>query len=370
MAARGRHGSTQGRLAVRRVGEIDSQFDLIRESWRGAGPGPHGAVQAGLNKTLFMKAAASTMAEPLSLTAEYSSKASESITDNRVETKSALLADWCQALRLHHWVKNLILFIPLALSHTTIPTSIWVAAIAGFLLLSICASGTYIINDVLDREADRTHAQKKHRPFAAGRIRIANGLAVAGVLIAGSLVGATFLSSAFSALLFLYLALTLTYSLKLKQLPLLDVATLSGLHTLRLAMGIALSHSLLPGSLIFAGSLAFLSLALAKRYSEIIHRGAQYSASTSGRGYFATDATIALAVGIGCALVATQITVFYLLEILPTEILSTATLLWSVPILLAYGSSEFGSLPIEVNSTKTWQCSRCGIRSPRPWPSA
>ena len=130
------------------------------------------------------------------------------------------------------------------------------------------------------------------------------------------------------------LDLNVTYSFKLKRLPLLDVTTLAGLHTLRLGMGIVLSYALLPGSLVFAASLSFLSLALAKRYSEIINRGIKYSAITSGRGYFATDANIALAVGVGSALVATQVTVFYLLETLPAEMLSRTTLLWPIPVLL------------------------------------
>ena len=173
-------------------------------------------------------------------------------------------------------MKNLLLFIPLFFDHNTASHNTWLITFAGFVLLNFCASGTYIVNDISDLAADRGHPQKQHRPFAAGRLKIASGLSVAGILILSSFAGAMALSSAFTALLLLYLILTVTYSFKLKQLPILDVTTLAGLHTLRLGMGIVLSNALLPGSLVFAASLSFLSLALAKRYSEMINVGTKY----------------------------------------------------------------------------------------------
>jgi 4-hydroxybenzoate polyprenyltransferase len=246
----------------------------------------------------------------------------------------AMVLYWCQAFRVHHWIKNMLLFVPLVFDHSHAGLSTWLETFAGFLLLSFCVSGTYIINDISDLDADRVHPQKQHRPFAAGRLNIASGILVAGTLILSSLAGAVFLSTAFTALLLLYLTLTFAYSFKLKQLPLLDVTTLAGLHTLRLGMGIVLSSALLPGSLVFAASLSFLSLALAKRHSEMVNTGIKYSAISSGRGYFTTDANITLAVGVGSALVATQVTVFYLLETLPAEMLTRTTLLWPIPVLL------------------------------------
>jgi 4-hydroxybenzoate polyprenyltransferase len=246
----------------------------------------------------------------------------------------ATVADWCQALRLHHWVKNLVLFVPLLLDPRPENLNTWLVTFAGFALLSLCASGTYILNDILDLATDRSHSQKQHRPFAAGRLSIASGLSVAGVLILSSLAGAMFVSLSFTALLLLYLILTITYSIKLKRLPLLDVATLAGLHALRLGMGIVLSNAMLPGLLVVAASLGFLSLALAKRHSEMVKAGPQYHASASGRGYFAIDANIILAVGVGFALIATQATVSYLLENLPAELFTRTTLLWPIPVLL------------------------------------
>jgi 4-hydroxybenzoate polyprenyltransferase len=202
------------------------------------------------------------------------------------------------------------------------------------MLLNFCASGTYIFNDISDLDTDRAHPQKQHRPFAAGRLTITSGLVVAGVLISISHACAIILSLPFAALLLLYLIITFGYSVKFKRLPVFDVAILAGLHTLRLGMGIVLSSVMLPGSLVFAAALAFLSLALAKRHSEMINAGSKYRASSSGRGYIASDASITLAVGVGSALVATQAMVSYLLANLPAELFSRTTLIWLIPILL------------------------------------
>jgi 4-hydroxybenzoate polyprenyltransferase len=242
---------------------------------------------------------------------------------------------WCQALRVHHWIKNLLLFVPLVLDHSSGTINTWLVTCAGFMLLSLCASGTYIVNDISDLDADRAHPQKSHRPFAAGHLSVVTGLAVAGTLISISLAVALFLSFVFSALLLCYVLVTLLYTFRLKRLPIIDVATLAALHTLRLGMGIALSHALMPGWLVFAGALAFLSLALAKRHSEMIKKGTNsFDASISGRGYSAPDIHITLAVGVGSALVATQAAVSYLLASSPTEMFSRTTLLWIIPALL------------------------------------
>src|SRR6185369_17059134 len=77
-----------------------------------------------------------------------------------------------KAMRVQHWVKNLLLFVPLVMAHQIANAHLVVAAIVAFLSFGFCASGIYLINDLLDLEADRRHADKRHRPLASGALSL------------------------------------------------------------------------------------------------------------------------------------------------------------------------------------------------------
>ena len=133
---------------------------------------------------------------------------------------------WISALRGHHWAKNLLLFLPLALSHNLAVEPL-VRTCIGFALYGFCASGLYILNDLLDLHSDREHPWKKERPFAAGEISIPEGL-LASCLLISVAVGLGFaLDLQFGLALVGYAALTILYSLYLKKIALLDVFVLS-----------------------------------------------------------------------------------------------------------------------------------------------
>src|SRR5258707_875901 len=174
-----------------------------------------------------------------------------------------------RALRLHQWVKNLIIFVPLLTSHhLTNPVSRTTSLVA-FIAFSLCASAVYVLNDLLDVDSDRHHPTKKLRPFASGDLPLAAGLVFGPILLVASAAVAWSLPATFSLVLIAYLALTTGYSWRLKQIPLLDVFCLAGLYTIRLvagheATGIAYSFWLLLFSMFI-----FLSLALVKRFIEL-----------------------------------------------------------------------------------------------------
>jgi 4-hydroxybenzoate polyprenyltransferase len=204
---------------------------------------------------------------------------------------------WIHALRGHHWFKNVLLFLPLALAHklslsTLLPTAI------GFVLFGICASGLYIVNDLLDLHSDRGHPWKHKRPFAAGEISIPQGLVIACAFLVGSLSAAFVLSTNFAITLCVYAALTMWYSISIKKVVLLDVFVLSSFYSVRLVAGalitgIPLSQWFLVFSLFF-----FLSLAMAKRYSELVHAEELVQNGQSGRGYLGNDREVLLVIGI------------------------------------------------------------------------
>ena len=143
-----------------------------------------------------------------------------------------------RAIRLHQWVKNLLVFIPLLVSHNLTNAGMGVTAIWAFLAFGLCASSVYLLNDLLDLEADRRHPKKRYRPFAAGDLSLTVGMALFPLLLLGSILVARFLLPPnFLLLLNLYFVLTLAYSLRLKQIVLVDVILLASLYTIRILAG-------------------------------------------------------------------------------------------------------------------------------------
>lgn len=217
---------------------------------------------------------------------------------------------WINALRGHHWAKNMLLFLPLLLAHTIRPDLI-VRTFLGFLLFGACASGLYILNDLLDLHSDREHPWKKQRPFAAGEISIPQGLLASLILLCGALGAGFVLRREFGFALLGYAALTMWYSLQLKQIALLDVFVLSSFYSCRILAGALLSKTPLSQWFLAFSLFFFLSLAMAKRYSELVHAGNLLKSGNSGRGYLGDDRELLLSLGVGSSFAAAVILSLY-----------------------------------------------------------
>ena len=195
---------------------------------------------------------------------------------------SALL----RAMRPHQWVKNILLLMPLLAAHRADATGFALAA-WGIAVFSAAASSIYIVNDLMDLEADRRHETKRHRPFASGAAGILAGMGLSALLAVGALGGALWLSWQMVAIIALYMGLSLSYSMGLKRLRWVDIATLAALYTLRVvagsvAVGVAMSGWL--GAFIFP---IFLALGGVKRLIEL--GKAKDEAPLPGRGYARRD---------------------------------------------------------------------------------
>lgn len=227
------------------------------------------------------------------------------------DDRASLLKVFLKTIRLHQWAKNILIFVPLILAHT-LKLSLIFDALLAFLCFSLCASATYIVNDLLDIEADRRHPRKRYRPFAAGNLPVAAGVGIIVVFLALSLAGAVFLPRAFLAWLLLYLVTTLSYSLYLKRVVLIDVILLSGLYTLRmLAGGAATSVKFSPWLAAFSIFL-FLSLAMVKRFSELQNIRAQGNTLSNGRGYLLADIEQIRSFGTASAYASVVVFAFYI----------------------------------------------------------
>ena len=211
--------------------------------------------------------------------------------------KQTTFATWISAVRGHHWFKNALLFLPLALAHK-FDLHNWVMAGLGFVLFGLCASGIYVLNDLLDLHSDREHPWKRQRPFAAGDVSIPIGLLMSAVLLLISLPGSFLLSSKFGMVLVFYLVLTMWYSLHLKQIVLVDAFVLSGFYSTRIFAGAVITSTGLSQWFLSFSLFFFLSLAMAKRYSELVHASELVESGKSGRGYIGKDRDVLMNLGV------------------------------------------------------------------------
>jgi len=163
------------------------------------------------------------------------------------------------------------------------------ASVVAFVSFSFAASATYILNDLVDVEADRNHPHKRNRPFAAGDLQPQTGVVAMFVLIVLAGVLAWTLPKAFSIWLGAYFTATIGYSFLLKKMALLDVITLAGLYTVRMIAGGAASQVSLSPWLGGFSIFFFLSLAMVKRYTELDSLRKTNRIPANERGYFVED---------------------------------------------------------------------------------
>jgi len=244
-------------------------------------------------------------------------------------------SDWIRALRLHQWLKNLLLFVPLLAAHQFGDFQSLATAIIAFFSFSLCASSVYISNDLLDLESDRNHPRKKNRPFASAKLPIAQGLAAVPLLIALSIVLGTIVGSAFLVVLLGYLLLTGAYTLLLKRMVLVDCLTLATLYTLRViagafAVSVPLSFWLLAFSVFL-----FLSLALVKRYAELVVETQERKSAAHGRGYVVFDAPLLQTFGVASGYVSALVIALYVRSEDVVALYAQPIAIWLIlPILL------------------------------------
>lgn len=242
-----------------------------------------------------------------------------------------------KAIRIHQWPKNLLLFVPLVLAHKLTDQARLLEAGIAFLAFSLCASSLYILNDLVDIEADRAHPVKKHRPFAAGHLKPRTGIFLGLVLLVASFALALqTLPPFFSRGLGLYLGFALAYSFYLKQFPIVDVFVLAGLYTLRIIAGaIAVNVIISPWLLAFS-MFFFTNLAFIKRFSELRLMESINEQELKRRHYTIVDLELIRIFGATCGFLSVLVFVLYVND--SKEILmlyQNPTTLWLVgPFLL------------------------------------
>ena len=233
-----------------------------------------------------------------------------------------------KAMRPHQWAKNLLLFVPMFMAHSFLSVEIWVQVVIAFCSFSAAATGVYLLNDLMDLDADRQHLTKKFRPIANGDVSILTALVASACSFLLGIALACLLPTAFLKTILLYLFVTTLYSFYLKQLPIVDILLLAFLYSLRVfaggtATGIPVSTWLIAFSVFF-----FVSLASLKRYIELLNTEAKSDKPIAGRGYCASDMPIVLQAGMSTAAVAVLVLALYINNPEVAKLYKSPTLLW------------------------------------------
>ena len=238
--------------------------------------------------------------------------------------------DYFRALRPHHWIKNLMVFVPLLADHGT-DAGLYLRLLGVFAALSACASGTYLLNDVLDLPHDRRHRRKRHRPLAAGRTRLLPSVGLGCALAAAGLAAAFRLSSAAGYGAALYVATTAAYSVWLKRKAFVDVLVIALLYAMRVLIGAA-AVSVAPSPWLLAFSLfIFLAIAIAKRQTELAA-----GEDASGRAYRAEDGPAMAALGAGSGFATVVVLTLYIQSPEVSAAYGRPELLWLICPLLVH----------------------------------
>lgn len=252
---------------------------------------------------------------------------------------SASLRAYLRALRTHQWAKNVLVFLPAIAGHRFDYPSVAKTLLA-FVCFCLAASSAYIINDLLDLPADRSHPMKRHRPFASGAIPVAHGPFMAAVLLAAALALAWFVAPEFLAVLAGYVCLTLAYSVDLKRRVLVDVVVLGLLYTLRVLGGVAaVSVPQSPWLLMFSLFL-FLALAVVKRSAEIVPARALGKGALKGRGYVVEDLSVLVSLGAASGIGAVLVVGLYIFSPEVQKLYTRPEWLWLLCPLILYWISR------------------------------
>ena len=285
-----------------------------------------------------------------------------------VPTPKLTFSTILKQMRLHQWAKNLLLFVPLLTSHKFFDVAAIFDMLLAFLCFGLCASATYIVNDLSDLDSDRIHWKKKTRPLASGEMPLLTGLILCVALMLGSILLLTLLPFWFVGVMCLYIVVTLGYSFIFKRLQTVDIVVLAGLYTLRIIAGAA-AISVQPSYWLLAFSMfVFLCLALVKRISEIHRKMSSNSTpddKVAGRGYFVTDLGVLMSLASSAGMVSILVFAMYVNSSDVAQMYQNPMTLWLACPLFAYwiiralimasrGEIDEDPISFAIKDTRSW----------------
>ena len=249
-----------------------------------------------------------------------------SISIGRAPSAVSVIGAALESMRPYQWLKNVLIFIPLAAAHRLGEGELVRSAVCAFVAFSLCASGIYVFNDLRDVSADRLHPHKYRRPIASGRLPRSIAVGLLPVLFAGALAACIPLGPMVAGILASYVALMIAYSLKLKTIVLLDALILAAGYGFRVVVGDAAVEILPSPALLGFCTFFFFSLTLVKRYTELMLLRVRDGPAAHARAYRLEDREVILALGSGSGLMSVLMLIQYM---------------QASPLRLSYERSEF-----------------------------
>jgi 4-hydroxybenzoate polyprenyltransferase len=260
----------------------------------------------------------------------------------------SVLRSTLRALRPHQWAKNALILVPLLAAHRIADQQAQLQVFLALVTFCLCASSVYLLNDLLDLQADRAHPRKSRRPFAAGHLSILTGMWLVPALLVAAVLIAMLLPPRFQLVLATYYALTLAYSFALKGLVLIDAMALAGLYTLRIIAGAAAVSVPLSFWLLLFSVFLFLSLALVKRFAELDSLRRQMRLKAVGRGYHVEDLPILQSLGAAAGYLSVLVLALYINSPDIEALYRRPKVIWLLCVLMLYWVS------------RVWMCAQRG----------
>ena len=260
----------------------------------------------------------------------------EARIDHVFEETEPGIKDYLGLMRVHQWSKNVLILVPFFLDQRFTDVQALVTVVLAFFAMSLLASATYLINDMLDLQADRLNTVKSNRALASGRVSLKNGVFLVVTLLLAVLFLTFLLPPMFNVLLLVYLVSTVAYSLVLKQRAIIDVLVIAALHTLRVIGGIIAINAEWSFWLLAFSMFIFFSLAFAKRVAELKNLESEGRQLSVGRDYQIGDIPVLLACGVSTGFLSVLVVALYINGEKVQRLYNEPILLWLVCPILMY----------------------------------
>lgn len=242
------------------------------------------------------------------------------------------LTNWFELIRIHQWIKNILIFLPLLFSHQIDNIDYLLIETIGFFAFSFCASSSYILNDILDLESDQKHPFKKYRPLASKKIRTSHAIIISISLLILSLIISSTINLKTMLLTLIYFSFSFIYSKFIKKIIYFDCLFLSSFYVYRIYFGSSILDIYLSIWLITFAFFLFLSLALFKRYSELcLHKNLKQIKNYRKNYSFKRDIKILKFLGLFIGSTASLILIFYSLSL-------TSQVLYKNPMIIIFSA--------------------------------
>jgi len=246
---------------------------------------------------------------------------------------------YLKAMRPHQWIKNVLVFVPM-LAARQFDSQTFLLSLLAFVAFTLLASGTYILNDLLDLAADRAHPRKRNRPFASGQVPIAHATMMGPLLLGLGLAMALTINLSFFLLLAIYLGLTLAYSLYLKRQVIIDICVLAVLYTLRTFAGSAATHLPLSVWLLAFSVFLFFGLAAIKRQAELAAGVPHGTTTASGRAYRVEDLRLVETMAVSSGYVSVLVLALYVNSVEVSQRYATPNILLGICMVMLFWISH------------------------------